>query len=150
MLSQPTGQKLSNVRRQQKKISIGPILYLYYEESLVSSNLNSKQLRFYCAHPNRSIWSSILRYHKYSLLILLWNYYKRIYMKRGFLFGHRYTGIPLRHNELKWFFKDHSYFYNFNIYKHILKVFRYTKILKRYFRYYLSPLCTQHTACIGF
>ena len=36
---------------QQKKISIGPILFLYYKESLVSSNLNSKQLRFHGAHP---------------------------------------------------------------------------------------------------
>ena len=26
---------------------------LYYEESLVSSNLNSKQLGFHCAHPNQ-------------------------------------------------------------------------------------------------
>ena len=52
LLRQPTGQKLSNFRRQQKKISIGPILFLYYEESLVSSNLNSKQLRFHGAHPN--------------------------------------------------------------------------------------------------
>ena len=37
---------------QQTKLSIGPILFLYYEESLVSSNLNSKQLRFHGAHPN--------------------------------------------------------------------------------------------------
>ena len=37
--------------RNKKKL-IGPILFLYYEESLVSSNLNSKQLRFHCAHPN--------------------------------------------------------------------------------------------------
>jgi hypothetical protein len=51
-LRQPTGQRLSNVRAQQTKISIGPILFLYYEESLVSSNLNSKQLRFHGAHPN--------------------------------------------------------------------------------------------------
>ena len=51
-LRQPTGQKRSNVREQQTKISIGPILFLYYEESLLSSNLNSKQLRFLCAHPN--------------------------------------------------------------------------------------------------
>ena len=51
-LRQPTGQRLSNVRTQQTKISIGPILFLYYEESLVSSNLNSKQLRFQGAHPN--------------------------------------------------------------------------------------------------
>ena len=51
-LRQPTGQRLSNVRTQQTKISIGPILFLYYEESLVSSNLNSKQLRFHGAHPN--------------------------------------------------------------------------------------------------
>ena len=27
-------------------------LFLYYEESLVSSNLNSKQHRFHGAHPN--------------------------------------------------------------------------------------------------
>ena len=38
--------------RTQWKNSIGPILFLYYEESLVSSNLNSKQLRFHGAHPN--------------------------------------------------------------------------------------------------
>ena len=45
-LRQPTGQRLSNIRVQPKKISIGPILFLYYKESLVSSNLNSKQLSF--------------------------------------------------------------------------------------------------------
>ena len=46
-LRQPTGQRLSKVRVQQTKISIGPILFLYYQESLVSSNLNSKQLWFH-------------------------------------------------------------------------------------------------------
>ena len=51
-MRQPTGQRLSNVRMQQKTVSIGPILFLYYEENLVSSNLNSKLLRFHCAHPN--------------------------------------------------------------------------------------------------
>ena len=51
-LRQPTGQRLSNVRTQQTKISTGPILFLYYEESLVSLNLNSNQLRFHGAHPN--------------------------------------------------------------------------------------------------
>ena len=51
-LRQPTGQRESNVWTQQKHFLIGPILFLYYEESLVSSNLNSKLLRFRCAHPN--------------------------------------------------------------------------------------------------
>ena len=51
-LRQPTGQRQSNVRMQQKKSLIGPILFLYYEENLVSSNLNSKLLTFHCAHPN--------------------------------------------------------------------------------------------------
>ena len=51
-LRQPTGQRLSNVRKQQTKIAIRPILFLYYEESLISSNVNSKQLRFDGAHPN--------------------------------------------------------------------------------------------------
>ena len=49
---QPTEQRLSNVRMQQIKISIRPFSFLYYEESLVSSNLNSKQLSSHCAHPN--------------------------------------------------------------------------------------------------
>ena len=40
------------VRAQQKK-SIWPILYLYHEESLVSSNLNSKQLGFHGVRPNQ-------------------------------------------------------------------------------------------------
>jgi hypothetical protein len=53
-LRQPTGQRLSNIKTQQTKISIGPILFLYYEESLVSSNLNSKQLWFHGAHPTAS------------------------------------------------------------------------------------------------
>ena len=35
-----------------KNKPIGPILFLCYEESRVSSNLNSKQLRFHCATPN--------------------------------------------------------------------------------------------------
>ena len=52
ILRQPTGQRLSNVRTQQTKISIGPILFLCYMERMVSSNLNSKQLRFQGAHPN--------------------------------------------------------------------------------------------------
>ena len=37
--------------RNKNKNSIGPILFLYYEESLVSLNLNSKQLRFHGTHP---------------------------------------------------------------------------------------------------
>ena len=52
LLSQPTGQRISNVRKQQKKISILPILFLCYEESLVSSNLNSKLLWFHSVGPN--------------------------------------------------------------------------------------------------
>ena len=51
-LRQPRGQRLSNVRTQQNKISIGPILFLYHEESILSSNLNSKELRFHGAHPS--------------------------------------------------------------------------------------------------
>ena len=37
---------------RNKKISIRPFLFLYYEESLVSSNLNSKLFRFHCVRPN--------------------------------------------------------------------------------------------------
>ena len=44
-------------RTQQKK-SIGPILLLYYEESLVSSNLNSKLFWFHCVRPN--IYASLI------------------------------------------------------------------------------------------
>ena len=51
-LRQPTGQRQSNIRTQQKNYLIGPILFLYYEESLVSSNLNLKLFRFHCVRPN--------------------------------------------------------------------------------------------------
>ena len=35
-----------------KKNLMGPILFSYYEESLVSSNLNSKLFRLHCVRPN--------------------------------------------------------------------------------------------------
>ena len=50
-LRQPTEQRLSNVRKQQQKNSIVPVLFLCCEESLVSSNLNSKQLLFHGVRP---------------------------------------------------------------------------------------------------
>ena len=42
------------------KDGIGPILFLCYEESLVSSNLISKQLRFLGAHPNLYIFPFLI------------------------------------------------------------------------------------------
>jgi hypothetical protein len=42
----------ANVRTQQIFFSIVPILFLYYEDSLVSSNLNSNLLRIHCVRPN--------------------------------------------------------------------------------------------------
>ena len=36
----------------ENKFQFGPILFLHYEVSLVSSNLNSNLHRFHCAHPN--------------------------------------------------------------------------------------------------
>jgi hypothetical protein len=39
------------VGHSNKKNLMGPILFLYYEESLVSSNLNSKLFQFHSAHP---------------------------------------------------------------------------------------------------
>ena len=39
---------------------IWPILFLYYNESLVSSNLNSKLFRFHCAHPNVGKYDKML------------------------------------------------------------------------------------------
>ena len=50
-LKQPKGQRLCKVRTQQKKL-MGQMLSLYYEESQVSSNLNSK--RFHCVRPSVS------------------------------------------------------------------------------------------------
>ena len=40
LLKQPTGQRQSKLRMQQKEKLIGPILFLYYEESQASSSLN--------------------------------------------------------------------------------------------------------------
>ena len=49
-LDSQQGTDLATLGRNKKK-SIGPILFLYYEESPVSSNLNSKQLRFHGVRP---------------------------------------------------------------------------------------------------
>ena len=45
---------------QQTKISIGPILFLYYQECLVSSILNSKQHWFHGVRPNVHLNASIV------------------------------------------------------------------------------------------
>ena len=50
-LRQPTGQRVSNVRVQRKKK-----IFFYWEESLASSNLNSKLFRFHCVRPNVHIY----------------------------------------------------------------------------------------------
>ena len=49
-----------------KKNLMGPILFLYYEESLVSSNLNSKLFWFHCVRPNvhtmygkKNVWHTV-------------------------------------------------------------------------------------------
>ena len=49
-----TANSAETEQRQDAKqqILIRPILFLYYEKSLVSSNLNSKLLSFHCAYPN--------------------------------------------------------------------------------------------------
>ena len=55
------GRDLAMSAHNQKK-SIRPILFLYYEESLVLSNLNSNLLRCHFAHPKEysqiSWWTS--------------------------------------------------------------------------------------------
>ena len=58
-LREPTGQRLLQRQDATKNFSIEPILFLYYEESLVSSNLNSKQLRFHGAHPNEDTYRNL-------------------------------------------------------------------------------------------
>ena len=49
-LDSQQGRDLATSGRNKKIIR--RILFLYYEESLVSSNLNSNLLRFHCAHPS--------------------------------------------------------------------------------------------------
>ena len=49
-LRQPTWQRLCIVRTQEKNL-MGTILFLYYEESLLSSNLISKLLWFLSVRP---------------------------------------------------------------------------------------------------
>ena len=51
-LSEPANRAETELRQGATIFFIGPILFLYYEESLASSNLNSKLLRFHSAHPN--------------------------------------------------------------------------------------------------
>ena len=54
-----------------KKISILQILFLCYEESLVSSNLNLKQLRFHDVRPNVSSTFENLTSHILALDVFL-------------------------------------------------------------------------------
>ena len=54
-IRQPTQGRDLAISGSNKK-SIWPILFLYYEETLVSSNLNSNLLRFHCAHSNLSTY----------------------------------------------------------------------------------------------
>ena len=51
-----------------KKKSIGPILFLYYEESLLSSSLNSKLFWFHCVRPNTDTFS--IAYSSFSSVLL--------------------------------------------------------------------------------
>ena len=60
-----------------KKNLIRPILFLYYEESLVSSNLNSNLLRFHCAHPNLHTCSTIYLFRTDMVCILGWALWNR-------------------------------------------------------------------------
>ena len=48
---------------RNKKNSIGSILFLYYEKSLVSSNLNLKLFRFHCVRPNLHSNTYIASFH---------------------------------------------------------------------------------------
>ena len=50
-LAETANRAETEQRQDATKKIIEPILFLYYEESLLSSNLNSKLLRFHCAHP---------------------------------------------------------------------------------------------------
>ena len=65
-----------------KLFLIRPILFLYYEENLVSSNLNSNLLRFHCAHPNNqglylsNLWN-ILKLGLWALMMINKNCPKR-------------------------------------------------------------------------
>jgi hypothetical protein len=54
LLRPETANRAETLHRQDatKNFLVGPILFLYYEESLVSSNLNSKLLWFHSVRPN--------------------------------------------------------------------------------------------------
>ena len=55
-LRQPTGQRLSNVRTQQKNFQSGQSYsYIMRKVWYISSNLNSKLFRFHCVRPNLDI-----------------------------------------------------------------------------------------------
>ena len=50
----PAKRAETEQHQKKKKKIIEPILFLSYEEYMLSSNLNSKLRRFHCAHPNVS------------------------------------------------------------------------------------------------
>ena len=79
-LSQFRKAKLS-----QRK-SIGPILFSYYEESLLSSNLNSKLFRFHCVRHNKHINNFTLICSLW-LILILWRAFLYMYLLYWFWIG---------------------------------------------------------------
>ena len=63
-----------------KKKFIRPIWFLYYEESLVSSILNSKLLGFHCGHPNLHIPTVKIEFFKSSCSISYFSSDSRYYI----------------------------------------------------------------------
>ena len=114
---------------RNKKFLIEPILFLYYKESLVSSNLNSKLFRFHSAHPNvrlsffcKSKWMNNGKHGqgthctvpKWMLIIWLkipqishnWSdqLFYPISLKKGFIGCPQSLGIPILTQQ------DHQYY----------------------------------------
>ena len=107
-LRQPTGQRLNNVRGQQKKFNWA-IIFLYHEESLVSPNLNSKkQLRFHSVRLNFDTFQTnqcavLCTWHSKLHTSLLYHY-----------LGSSHVNQTIHNGDIS-FLKSHSYFsFNFS------------------------------------
>ena len=61
-MSEPANRAETELRQVATIFYIGPILFLYYEESLASSNLNPNY--FHCAHPNVGTYVYALLFEK--------------------------------------------------------------------------------------
>ena len=100
---------------------MGPILFSYHEESLVSSNLNSKLFRFYSVRPNG---------HTHCGIIIIKIYEGYLQNKNNYFATHSYANFRIdafKHTLNKWPSFPHLCISTYNAIRCIFKTFEFSR-----------------------